>query len=185
MSAGWRFSRDDSAWAPVEAEAAAPATPLTRPLRLATLNCLHDLKDADVLQHDVRYAAICDELRALDADVIGLNEVTSTLLERLLAQPWVRAHYTASAVPEDCRCAHLSAVGGTTFGNLLLSRLAPTSVAYLEQPGDGRHAHVIELHLAPAQGGAPLHDIFEYGHRKTRQRWHRRTAPPMDVLFPT
>ena len=157
MSAGWRFSRDDSAWAPVEAEAAAPATPLTRPLRLATLNCLHDLKDADLLQHDVRYAAICDELRALDADVIGLNEVTRTLLERLLAQPWVRAHYTASAVPEDCRCAHLSAVGGTTFGNLLLSRLAPTSVAYLEQPGDGRHAHVIELHLAPAQGGAPLH----------------------------
>ena len=83
MSAGWRFSRDDSAWAPVEAEAAAPATPLTWPLRLATLNCLHDLKDADVLQHDVRYAAICDELRALDADVIGLNEVTRTLLERL------------------------------------------------------------------------------------------------------
>jgi endonuclease/exonuclease/phosphatase family metal-dependent hydrolase len=157
-SAGWRYSRDENVWRVVEARAA-PSDPVGhgRSLRLATLNCLHDLTLHEVLQHEVRHGAICRELRSLDADVIGLNEVTRPLLERVLREDWVRNSYTTSVVPDHARCSHVSTVlGGGSFGNVLLSRVPPSSVEYIEQPGDGRHSHVISLCLSDPRGGGPL-----------------------------
>jgi len=128
---------------------------LGRPLRLATLNCLHDLSLADVLQHEVRHESICQELASLDADIIGLNEVTIPLLERLLREEWIRSRYTASVALDDARCGHISTLIGGAFGNLLLSRIRPAYVEYIDQPGDGRQAHVMRLHLR-GRGGELL-----------------------------
>ena len=129
---GVRFDDDKSRW--LHASSEAPSDVLGRPLRLATLNCLHDHRDAELLQHDRRYDAILKELETLDADVICLNEVTRTLLERVLREPWVRRSYTASAIrPEG------------SFGNLLLSKVPPFQIEFIEQPGDGRHSHVAVL----------------------------------------
>ena len=87
-AAGWRFSRDHDKWARVDAADAEPVGSLgtSNKLRLATFNCLHDWTLGDVLQHEVRHDAICQELAALNADVIGLNEVTRSLLERVLRE---------------------------------------------------------------------------------------------------
>jgi len=95
----------------------------------------------------VRYDTICRELAALDADVIGLNEVTASLLERMLREEWVRDGYTASAVPGGVHCSELSTLAAGGFGNLLLSRIPPVTVEYVSQPGDGRQSHVMSLCL--------------------------------------
>ena len=156
-AAGWRFSRDHDKWARVDAADAEPVGSLGT-IRLATFNCLHDWTLGDVLQHEVRHDAICQELAALNADVIGLNEVTRSLLERVLREEWVRSRYTVSAVPEDARCNHLLSVlpSAGAMGNILLSKIPPSSVNYIDQIGDGRHSHVMTLCLADPQGGRPL-----------------------------
>ena len=151
--AGWRFSDQRSRW--ILIEASSEAIELDHSLRLATLNCLHDLAQDDVLQHAVRHDAICKELAALDADVIGLNEVTHSLLERVLREDWVRSRYTVSAVPDDGRCSHLSTFLSGSFGNVLLSKIQPSAVEYIEQPGDGRHSHVMTLYLHAPRGSTP------------------------------
>ena len=153
--AGWRFSRAQGQWTLIEADTVKPL-PHGNPLRLATLNCLHDLSQPELLQHEIRHEAILRELASLDVDVIGLNEVTKTLLERILNSEWVRNRYTVSAVPEDECCEHLSSVTDGTFGNLLLSKIAPVSVDFVKQPGDGRHTHVMTLRLSDPRD-QPLH----------------------------
>ena len=151
MSAGWRFS--DREW--LEAKACNEPVSLARPLRLATLNVLHDCTLAEVLHHGVRHDAICRELEALDADVIGLNEVTRPLLERLLREEWMR-RYTVSLVPDDARYGHMATLlGDGALGNLLLSRVAPVSVEYVDQPGDGRQSHVMTLLFSESESVVP------------------------------
>ena len=157
-SAGWKYSHDHGQWTFIEADDTVEPLPLERSLRLATLNCLHDNSQPELLQHGIRHEAILRELASLDADVIGLNEVTKTLLERILQAPWVRRSYTVSAVPEDARCEGLGCVTAGAFGNLLLSKIAPVSVVYVEQLGDGRHGHAMSFCLSDPQGGdQPLH----------------------------
>ena len=92
----------------------------------------------------------------MDADVIGLNEVTCRFLERLLREDWVRESYTVSAVPGDPRCSFVTTIRGP-FGNLLLSNIPCVSLAYVEQPGDGRHSHVMSVLLEHPRGGRPRH----------------------------
>ncbi|EOD35842.1 hypothetical protein EMIHUDRAFT_423388 [Emiliania huxleyi CCMP1516] len=144
--AGFRYAADQSLWVRVSGGASMPNS-LGRPLQFATLNCLHDLGDAELLQHERRHESILLELAALDADVIGLNEVTRPLLERVLLEPWVRRSFTVSAVPGEACCSHLSTLQEGSFGNLLLSKIAPVAVAFIEQPGDRRHSHVATLDL--------------------------------------
>lgn len=131
---------------PIET-APAETVSLGRQLRAATLNCLHDHSLGEVLQHEVRHNAICQELSALDADVIGLNEVTLSLLDRILQETWVREQYTVSCVPGDPRCSHVSTLLGGSFGNLLLSKIQPEFVEYIDQPGDGRQSHVMSFRI--------------------------------------
>jgi len=153
--AGWAFSH--GRWIFIE-KGAAPTKPLhlERSLRLATLNCLHDLAQPELLHHDLRHEAIFQELEALEADVIGLNEVTRNLLDQILRLEWVRKSYTVSAVLDDHSSTHLSTVIAGEFGNLLLSRLAPMAVEYVEQPGDGRHSHIMSLCLRESVSNRPL-----------------------------
>ena len=155
MSAGFLFPPAKREWLHVQRSPAAQSTyKLERPIRMATLNCLHDHAQAELLQHAKRHDAICRELRALDADVIGLNEVTRPLLERVLQEPWVRESFTVSVLGDDERCAKQGATTSAAFGNVLLSKIPPASVEYIEQPGDGRHSHVMSLSIT--RGGAPL-----------------------------
>ena len=144
-SAGWRYDHDHGEWRCVEAATASteqPVVGLDRPLRLATLNCLHDLAQDELLQHAIRYEAICRELQALDADLIGLNEVTTSLLDRVLQADWVRRSYTVSAASHEALCSD------GRFGNLLLSRIPPVSVTYIDhQPADGRRSHAMALSI--------------------------------------
>ena len=153
-NAGFRFSTGGE-WVLADA-IAGPACCLGRPLRCATLNCLHDLShNKELLQPPIRQDAICSELAALDADVIGLNEVTLSLLQRLLHEQWVRDSYVVSAVPGEPRCSHLSTVQSGTFGNLLLSKIAPESVEYFDQPGGDKQSHAMVLRLRGSQSEEP------------------------------
>ena len=71
---------------------------LARPLRLVTLNVLYDVPSTEVaLCHEARFDAVCAELCSLDADVIGLNEVTLRFLKKVLGLDWVREAYSVSA----------------------------------------------------------------------------------------
>merc|ERR1711904_667534 len=86
FGAGWRYDSCKGGWTLVPANTQQASHCLARQLRLATLNVLHDKELTDVLHHDVRYEAICLELSALDADIIGLNEVTATFLARIQSE---------------------------------------------------------------------------------------------------
>ena len=170
-SAGWRFSRNTGKWTHVEAAAAStqPAAPLQRPLKLATLNCLFDIgydKEMDeVLQHKIRQEAICRELETLDADVVGLNEVTRTLAERVLNEEWVRRSYTVDLVLDDERCAHVSSLSGKC-GKMMLSKIPPASVEYIAKPRQVKgEDHVMTLCLSDPDG-RPLRVAISSAHFK-------------------
>ena len=184
MEGGWRFDPQSATWARARGGESVPAASSDAPLRLATLNGLHDLELAEVLQHDVRYAAALRELGALDADIIGLNEVTPTFLERLQRETWVRRDYFLSAVLGEACCAQLSTT--TRFGNVLLSKTPPLCVEHLglgpsgwDPTGrGGREAHAatflvgpstrltvvsVSVHLSAAAGGgcsSATHALF-------------------------
>ena len=81
MGAGWRYSGDLKRWVCAPRISSSSVT-LDRPLSLATLNCLHDLGNFNLLNHPVRHESIMRELSALDCDVIGLNEVMGASLWR-------------------------------------------------------------------------------------------------------
>ena len=68
-------------------------------LRIATYNVLSDAFEAARTHTERRIPAIVGELRALDADVIALQEVTPALVRALLASPWVRERYSVSEGP--------------------------------------------------------------------------------------
>ena len=156
--AGWIYSGVEKCWLFRGLNTDLPELKeITRPLRLATLNILHDNSLNDVLQHHIRYESILRELHNLDADVIGLNEVTRSFLERLLRQEWVRSEYVVSVVLDDARCRRISTVlGDGTFGNVLLSRIPPDVVEYVEQPGDSRQSHVMSLRLHSPRNASGL-----------------------------
>ena len=95
-----RFQSD--AWRPLSTPAPSPP----HALRVVTLNTWFSARD-----RPVRLIAQLARLRALDPDVIALQEVTTDLLDRLLATPWLRAAY---AVPRQATLL-LSASGYGTF----------------------------------------------------------------------
>jgi len=162
MGAGWEFNSDAGRWELIEVRADTKPAVLNTPLRLATLNVLFDMKLPggeptlpDVLRHDLRYESICRELGSLEAHVIGLNEVTPTMLEKLLQEDWVRQRYRVSVVPHDSRCKDLAAVRG--FGNVLLSQLPVVSVEHIESPavlGEAREFPVMTFRVAGRDGQA-------------------------------
>jgi len=76
-----------------------------------------------------------------------IAQVTLTLLNTILETPWVRSRYTVSVVPgEEACCNHISTLQEGNFGNLLLSKIAPVAVDFIDQLG-GRHSHMFTLDL--------------------------------------
>ncbi|MCO5169641.1 MAG: RNA repair domain-containing protein [Planctomycetes bacterium] len=84
------------AWTPCPPEDAAPG-----PLRVAFWNVLSDRHDPEATRLEPRLPGLLAALRARDADVLALVEVTRRMLAALLADPWVRATYRASDVTGD------------------------------------------------------------------------------------
>ncbi|MCB9762662.1 MAG: DUF504 domain-containing protein [Alphaproteobacteria bacterium] len=111
----WRWR--DGAWAPWDAPTqAAPGRLLT----LLSWNILFDRFDPEQVRTEDRLPAILDTLVQADADLVALQEVTPTLLQRLLAHPPIQRRYWSSEGPEGASVA--------PYGNLLLSRIPPAAV---------------------------------------------------------
>ena len=86
----------------------------------------------------------------MDADVVGLNEVTRNFINQAMAEAWIREGYYLSAVVGSPSCEHLSSVrGGGAFGNLLMSKLPPHSLKYIDN-GSGRHRHAAQFSFGDA-----------------------------------
>lgn len=109
-----------------------------------------------------RYEAIAAILAAEAPDVMVFQEVTEPALTVLLAQPWVRAHYSSAAVCGG-RLGH--------YGMLLLSRIPVDRVSYTRLPSNlsrgyltarytigGRAFTVVGLHLESGKAAAAVRD---------------------------
>lgn len=86
----------DGAWSPCPPEDGAPG-----PLRVAFWNVLSDRHDPEATRLEPRLPGLLAALRAQEADVLALVEVTRRTLAALLADPWVRATYRVSDVTGD------------------------------------------------------------------------------------
>lgn len=96
--------------------------PDERPLRVVVWNVLSPRHGPDeVTALEPRLPALLETLRAQDADVLALVEVTRPFLAALLREPWVRAGYaTTDATGDTLR----------PEGGLLLSRRPLAAVAH-------------------------------------------------------
>ncbi|MCB9638155.1 MAG: DUF504 domain-containing protein [Myxococcales bacterium] len=65
-------------------------------LRVVTWNVLSERYAAGFVQPNKRMGYLLAELQKRDADVIGLQEVESGLVQELLREPWVRKNYWVS-----------------------------------------------------------------------------------------
>ena len=107
----FRFDHAHAAWVP-HAAAAREAVPES--LQVVTYNVLFDLYETEKIYSERRRAVCIELLRARDADIIALQEVTPQLWAQLLATPWVQDGYHVSAGPD--------AAGLDPYGQALLSR---------------------------------------------------------------
>lgn len=137
-NAGWGFL--EGQWVRADVKTQTVSRPLRADVRFATLNVLHDKKHPDILHHEIRYQKIFEELCSLEADIIGLNEVTVSFIGKLLQQDWVRERYTVSACPGDPLCDNLACI--KHFGNLIISRIPFESLEYIPCPDRDREFHV-------------------------------------------
>ncbi|MEU3774137.1 poly(A) polymerase [Streptomyces sp. NPDC032472] len=108
-------------------------------VRLLTWNTLWDRYDAAHIDTARRRPLLLAALEAADADVIALQEVEPELLVLLLAQPWVRARYTAGTDPGGKDVA--------SSGLLVLSRL-PVAEAGLHVLGPYKAVSAVTVRTA-------------------------------------
>ena len=100
-----------------------------------------------MLDHLPTPLCLTAQLESLDADIVGLNEVTSVFLKKAMATPWIRERYYLSVVLGSLSCKRLSTVrGGGSFGNLIMSKLPLDYVEYVNS-GSGRHSHAAQFTL--------------------------------------
>ncbi|MEO1270559.1 MAG: RNA repair domain-containing protein, partial [Myxococcota bacterium] len=137
----YRFDAERGVWSPsMEPVQQLPAAPGL--LTVVTYNVLADHMIPE-LPTVPRWRALLSMLRHSDADIVGLQEVTTRLLEVLLREPWVRAQYAVSELP-----------GGPdidSHGQVLLTRLPVRALACASY---ARHKRVIVATLDV--GGLPL-----------------------------
>jgi poly(A) polymerase len=96
-----------------------PSTPGL--LRVATLNVLNDAFQPELLATERRFPVLARFLGSLDADLLGLSEVTPALHRLLLAQGWVDFYHVSDREGASVR----------PHGQLLLSRWPLRSAAVL------------------------------------------------------
>jgi poly(A) polymerase len=121
----YRFDPSAGAWGRAPFDDAPSAGRQVARFKVALLNVLSDLHEADLIDTDRRTPAALERLRAADADLIALVEVTPRFLEALAAADWVREGYALSDAPGD---------GATVdpMGQLLLSRFGFGWVSEIE-----------------------------------------------------
>ena len=115
--------------------------------RFATLNVLSDsltiniLNGSATLQHKLRYQHILCLSQDLDADVLCLNEVSTTFLTMLKGDPHVRSEYFLSSVEfAEMSTAH--------FGNVVMCKTLPNVFAMIPQPLLSRKAILVGFNHA-------------------------------------
>jgi endonuclease/exonuclease/phosphatase family metal-dependent hydrolase len=122
----YRFDKTSNQWVQCD-EDQIPQVELPKTIRLATHNVLKSVNALFelVINSKKRFAKQYTLLEELDADVIGLNEVTPLYLQGIMELDWVREKYYLSDVTSDN--AKFSANGsvyysGSSMGNLILSK---------------------------------------------------------------
>ncbi len=131
----YRYDPGASTWVPATAGS---ARPVKDALTLVTYNLLFDLYEPEKLATEIRVSAILSHLREADADLMALVEVTPTILEQLLADPWIRERYFISDLPEGPSLR--------PYGQVLMAR-APMQVHFHGLSGHKRLV-AATLHLA-------------------------------------
>ncbi len=99
--------------------------PTARRLRLLTYNVLADERDL----HE-RLPAMSKVIAQAEADVVALQEVTPTIRDRLLAQPWAADYHEAT----------IGSAPALPNGQWILSRVRPTDARAQLLPGKQRRA---------------------------------------------
>jgi poly(A) polymerase len=94
-------------------------------LKIVSFNVLSDRHESELTETAKRIPIIIEDLRQCDADIIALQEVTPCLLEKLLAENWLRSYYISESPQGETLEWH---------GLLLLSRLPFTLVEYRYSP---------------------------------------------------
>jgi len=69
---------------------------LQKPLKIVTWNVLFDEYTSELIHTKQRIPIIIQYLKQMDADIIGLQEVTRPFLIELLRQEWVKNQYFIS-----------------------------------------------------------------------------------------
>ncbi|HEY3448770.1 MAG TPA: poly(A) polymerase [Myxococcales bacterium] len=116
-----RFDASMGRWAPAPGLGSSPST-----LTLLTYNALKEREG-----NARRVPALLETIRAADADLVGLQEVSHELLDALLAAEWVREAYSISE--------------SAPHGTLLLSRLPVLSIALLEDTPTAKRTPIAEI----------------------------------------
>lgn len=118
---------------------------------------LFDEFESDKIHSFYRWNELLHQLEALNADIIGLQEVTEQFLKKVLETPWVREHYHIS----DIDGAHT-----TPYGQIVLAKY-PFKLSYYEYSShkrvviatfsfNGRPTHVPVVHLTSDHGKGNL-----------------------------
>ena len=119
-------------------------------LRIATLNVLADCFPWFVklaIASKTRFAALVKEIERLDADVLGLNEVTPTVLQHLLQCPFIQSNYYVSEVSDADRPAGVESTI-RTHGCMMLTKYPVKSAALLmPERGVRRGAIIVTIRL--------------------------------------
>lgn len=145
----YRFDEAAASWVPAAEPGAADepgaAVSALTVLTVLTFNVLCDLHDPEQVRSDLRLPHLLALLRAADADLIALQEVTPDFLRAVLAEPWIRRAYFASDSPR----------GDTVLptGELLLSRL-PVRRLVRQRFTRRKTALLAELAFSTAAGAA-------------------------------
>lgn len=134
----WCFDAALSEWVPAPTKTSRDDVPAA--LRVVTWNVLSDLHDADKTHPAQRHPRLIEQLGALDADVIVLQEVTPRMLASLVRAPWVRASYAITDVPP--------AVGLAPQGQVVLARV-PMVRAGAHAFSRNKQVVVCELNVGP------------------------------------
>ena len=133
------FRWDGVSWLPCPPSSEQSLFPLPT-LKIATFNVLADCFPRLVelaIASPARFAALVTEVERLDADVLGLNEVTEHSLARLLSSDFVRRSYYVTELP--------GSVNGTIVphGVVILTKVPPRRCIKIDSQGVLRRSPIV------------------------------------------
>ncbi|KAL9645784.1 hypothetical protein ABK040_003516 [Willaertia magna] len=89
-----------------------------QPIKCLSFNVLFDIYQNDIAQHDLRQLMQLKMFELLQADILGLNEVTPIFLRKLMEEKWVQENYFLSEIEVGEKKESHSTI--LPYGNLLL-----------------------------------------------------------------